>query len=318
MPNPLVPSISNNQVSWSALLNNPTRLNVFVARLAADMLIADAIFTPAGNTVQGGALLFDVMLHGSNYSVRDIAQRSPGAEYQITYSDPKRDLATPVDWGSKVQILDEERSRFDPVVLQNRIISLANTISRKIDQLALATVEAALSKYSIASVTGHNWQTLTTVGPLTAITASTARPTADIANAALLARTDDLGYKAPDTLVCHPQEQTSLRIGYGYELPQVLAAVGIENVRTSMQVTPGTAYVCPQGVAGLIGFEATPYGATNLGQPGVGIGSGGQAGLVTEILPDRETRSTWLQSYCVPAFAVVVPGAIRKITGLAG
>jgi len=318
MSNALVPTISGNQLSWSALLNNPTRLNTFVARLAADMLIADAIFTPAGNIVQGGALLYDVMLHGSNYSLRDIAQRAPGAEYQITYSDPTRDLATPVDWGSKVKILDEERSRFDPVVLVNRIIALANTIARKIDQLALATVEAALSKYSIASVSGHNWTTLTTVGPLDAITPNSQRPTADIANAALLARADDLGYKPPDTLILHPQEQSSLRIGYGYELPQVLAAVGIENVRTSMQVTPGTAYVCPSGVAGLLAFEPVPYGSTDVGVPGGGIGSGGKAGLVTEIIPDRESRSTWVQSYCVPAFAVVVPGAIRKITGLAG
>jgi hypothetical protein len=67
----------------------------------------------------------------------------------------------------------------------------------------------------------------------------------------------------------------------------VLAAVGIQNVRTSIQVTPGTAYVCPEGVAGLIGFEATPYGATTAAQPGVGITSGGQAGLVTEIIPSH-------------------------------
>jgi hypothetical protein len=209
--------------------------------------------------------------------------------------------------------LDEERTRFDQVVLVNRIMQLANTIARKIDQLAIAAVEAALSKYSIASVPGNNWGALITVGPLASITPNADRPSADIANAALLVRADDLGIKEPDTLVCHPNEQTALRIGYGSELNDVLAAVGITSVRTSMQCTPGVAYVVASGAAGVLGFEPAPYGMTNSGAV-----TGSSGGLATEIIPDREHRSTWIQSYALPAFAIPVPGAIRKMTGLAG
>lgn len=98
----------------------------------------------------------------------------------------------------------------------------------------------------------------------------------------------------------------NLRIGYGGELPDVLAGVGITDVRTSMRCTVGTAYVVAAGAAGVLGFEAAPFAPTQTG------------GLCTEIIPDRERRATWIQAYAVPAFAVTAPGAVRKITGLAG
>ena len=85
-----------------------------------------------------------------------------------------------------------------------------------------------------------------------------------------------------------------------------LAAVGINKVHTSMQVTNGTAYVVASGRAGVLGFEPSPYGVNQSG------------GLTTEIIPDREHRTTWIQSYALPCFAIPIPGAIRKITGLAG
>src|SRR5882757_5239404 len=128
MPNPLVPSISNNQLSMSALLDNPTRLNMLIAKLAADMLIVDAFFRPSTNNVTGGAMLYDVLLHGGNFSTRDVRSRTPGAEYVITTGDVTRDLAAPQDWGAKCEILDEERTRYDQVVIGNRIMQLANTI----------------------------------------------------------------------------------------------------------------------------------------------------------------------------------------------
>jgi hypothetical protein len=81
------------------------------------------------------------------------------------------------------------------------------------------------------------------------------------------------------------------------QLPDVLTALGIEQVRTSMQVTSGTAYAVETGQAGRLTFERA---------------------LTTEVIPDRETRSTWIQAYAVPAFAITKPGAVRKITGLAG
>lgn len=305
MPNPLQPTISGNQISASALLGNPTKLNAMIARLAADQLVIDAFMRPAVGNVLGGQIVYDVLLHGGNFSSRDIESRAPGAEYIVTSADVTRGQATPEDFGAKVRILDEEISRYDPSVVANRITSLANSIVAKVDALAIAAVEAALTKYSIASVPGHRWDQLVTVGNPANVTANGSRPTADLARASLLVRADDLGTSEPDVLVIHPNELASLRIGYGGELMDVLAGVGITNVRTSMRVAVGTAYVVATGKAGICGFESAPA-APN------------QAGLITEVIPDRERRATWIQSYALPCFAITTPGAIRKITGLAG
>lgn len=314
MANPLVPSISGTQISMHALLSDPRRLNGLIARLTAEQLVVDAFFRPATGAVTGGGMLYDVLLHGGNFLAagRDVQSRTPGAEYVVSTSDLVRDMAVPQDHGARIQILDEERVRYDPAVIANRLAQLANSIARRIDALAVAAVDAALAKYEIVGVPGHNWDNLVTVGPLTDITPSASRPTADLANAALLIRADDLGIKPADTLVCHPQQLAALQIGYGPELTDALAAVGITDTRTSMQVANGTAYVVASGAAGVLGFEPATVDATT----GGAASSGG--GLVTELIPDREHRATWIQSYAVPCFACPVPGAIRKITGLAG
>lgn len=62
-----------------------------------------------------------------------------------------------------------------------------------------------------------------------------------------------------------------------------------------MQITQGVAYVCASSVPGVVGFEVP---------------------LHTEVIFERERRTTRVQSYAVPAFAVVTPGAVRKITGI--
>lgn len=297
MPNPLIPSISSNQVSASAMLANPARLNGAIARLAADRLVLDAFFSPIPGNLTGGGLLYSVLKAGSNYSVRDVEQRTPGAEYGITYSSPDFDLANPQDWGAKVRVLDEERDRNDLISLGNKLTTLANTLVRKIDSIAVAAIEAALTKWSIASVPGTNWGTLITVGDPTTLTSSANRPTAQFANANLLAAVDDIGVGVLNTLVVHPQQRAALQIAYGTDLNDVLASAGITAMRASLSVTNGTAYLVESGKPGRVAFERP---------------------LTTELIPDRHTRSQWVQTYAVPAFAVSTPGAVRKITGLAG
>ncbi len=296
MPNPLVPSLSNGQYTLAALLADPTRLNRLVARLAADQLVVEAFFRSAASVVQGGGMLYEVLLAGGNFSARDVQVRAPGAEYPLTYSEHVHDLATPQDWGAKVEVRDEDLDRYDPTVVANKVTQLANSITRKVDQLAIAAIDAAHERHGIPAVAGHDWGAVQTVGPLDSITPNAERPMADIATAALRIREDDLGIPAPDTLVCHPQELTAARIAYGAETSAVMESVGITSVRTSMQVPAGTAYVVSSGQAGVLGFERP---------------------LTTELIPERTRRATYIQSFVVPVFAVPTPGAVRKITGLA-
>ena len=89
MPNPLVPTISGNQLSASALLANPTRLNNLVARLAAEQLVFDAFMRPAGGTVTGGGLVYDVLLTGGNFTSTSTSSRvsSPAATFSRISSE---------------------------------------------------------------------------------------------------------------------------------------------------------------------------------------------------------------------------------------
>ncbi len=297
MPNPLVPSLSNGQYTMAALLADPSRLNRLVARLAADQLVVEAFFRPAASVVQGGGMLYETLLATGNFAARDVQLRAPGAEYPLTYSEHVHDLATPQDWGAKVEVRDEDLDRYDPTVVANKVTQLANSITRKVDQLAIAAIDAAHERHGIPAVAGHDWGAVQTVGPLDSITPNGERPMADIATAALRIREDDLGIPAPDTLVCHPAQLTAARIAYGAETTDVMASVGITSVRTSMQVPAGTAYVVSSGQAGVLGFERP---------------------LTTELIPERTRRATYIQSFVVPVFAVPTPGAVRKITGLAG
>ncbi|MGV9586373.1 major capsid protein [Nocardia farcinica] len=297
MPNPLVPSHSGGTLNIPALLAAPSRLNDVIARLTADQLVMDAFFTSSPVKVEGGGLVYSVLKHGSNRLTRDAKQRTPGAEYEMSGSELPMDLATPQDWGSKIEILDEHRDRQDAITLANKLVQLSNTIAAKLDAVALAAIDAALTQHSIQPIPGHNWSTLVTVGPEDQLTPNSDRPHADFATAGLAARMDDIGIGTLDTLVCHPQEEARLKIGYGVDLPGVLAAAGIKTIRTTVQATPGTAYLVETGRAGHVQFERP---------------------MTTDVIDSRHTRSQFVQTYAVPAFAVSRPGAVRKITGLAG
>lgn len=288
---------ASGSINIPALLSSPTRLTGLIGRLTEEQLVCGEFFDKSPDPVAGGGVRYDVLKNSAKYLERDAELRGPGAEYVLSGSDLPTDLAEVVDWGSKIQILDEHHDRYDVTTITNRLTQLSNTIARKLDQVALAAVDAALVRHNVGSLVGHDWSTLVTVGPETSLTPNAERPTADFANAGLMAEAADIGIGTLNVLVCHPQEHAMLKIGYGTELAAVLASADIEKVRTSMQVTPGTAYLVQRGHAGRIVYERP---------------------LTVETFDDRNTRSQFVQSYVVPAFAVSNPHAVVKITGLAG
>ncbi|MDF3305604.1 hypothetical protein P3H15_11290 [Rhodococcus sp. T2V] len=294
MANPLIPTQTGDVINVPALLNSPARLTDLIAKLTAERLLLDKFFT-TGGVVAGGGVLHTVLTSANQYLAGNPEERSPGAEYVILRGDELRELATVQDWGAKVELLDEEELRNDSVSLANKLIQLANSIARKLDQAALAAIEASLTRNSVASVSGHSWSSLVTVGDPATLTASALLPTADFANTQLAADLEDVGVTF-DTLVLHPNQHAALKIAYADKLAAVLASAGL-TVFSSNLVTAGTAYAVQKGQAGKVAFE-TP--------------------LKVETIDKRENRLKWLQSYVTPAFAVSRPGAVRKITGLAG
>lgn len=296
MPSPLVPSLSSGGITVKQTMNYPTQLNSALAKLTADQLILDMFFTTVGGKVAGGGVNYSVLLSGSNFTTGEVERRSPGAEYPVVSGYATMDLAVVEDYGHKYQLLDEEADRNDTISLANKLTQAANALARKVDGRAIAAIEAALTKDSIASVPASTpWADVVVVGPEANLTPNQQRPHADFASANLLIQVEDLGLPGINSLLVHPHQQFELAAAYGADLDSVLQAAGIETVRASTLVPRGTAYVMAKGQAGKVAFERP---------------------LTTEKYDERATRSTWFQSYCLPAFAVHQPGAVRKITGI--
>ncbi|GAA1681704.1 hypothetical protein MMUR_05460 [Mycolicibacterium murale] len=288
----LLPELSGRNLTVDTALKQPSILRARIAELADSQLLAPQFYHPLGGPVQGGAILYNI-LKASDLYTTDVEKRAPGAEYKVVEGvDPETQMATVNDWGGKFQVTAEQIKRNVVSYLDQQTTQLANTLTAKLDAAAMAAVEAAID--SANSLTGHSWEALTFVGPLTDITPSDERPTADFSAAQLKSDLQELGVKH-DLLVVHPNQAHRLRTAYGDQLQAMLTSAGL-SMFSNPRVTTGAAYVLEKGGVGTIGFE----------EP-----------LTVQSWEDKATRSWWVQAYAVPAFAVERPYAIKKITGLA-
>ncbi|RDB46818.1 major capsid protein [Tsukamurella tyrosinosolvens] len=292
----LLPVLDGRTLSLDAALKSPVAIRDRIAKIADRQLVAPAFFHSLGQKIEGGGLLYSVVKAADQYTAGDVEQRAPGQEYKVVEGvDPEQKLARVEDWGGKFQITDEQRDRNDVSYLDQQTTQLANTIARKVDVRAMATVVKAITDLAGAgTVPGHDWGNLVLDGPLDQITPSGARPTADFAAAQLAADLEDLGV-VHNTLVVHPEQAADLRTAYGADLKAMLDAAGLTLVVNS-RVAAGTAYVAEKGEAGVVGFERP---------------------LTITTWRDEATRSTWVQAYVVPAFAINRPGAVKQLTELA-
>lgn len=291
----LLPELNGRQLTVDVALNSPTILRNRIAQLTDEQIILDKLFHGYGAQLEGGGLIYSVVQASDFYLANDVEKRSPGAEYRVVEGvDPDPKLALVSDWGGKFQVFDEQRTRNNVSYLDQQTTQLANTISRKLDVAAIAAVEDALGDDEDNVVAGHSWDGLVFVGPLDAITASAARPTADLSAAQLASDLQELGVKH-DLLIVHPNQAHALRVAYGDHLDDMLKSAGV-GLFSNPRMAAGNAYVCEKGQVGTIGFEHA---------------------LTITTWPEPSTRSTWVQGFVVPAFAVDRPFALKKITGLA-
>lgn len=289
----LLPTLTGRTLSVDAALKHPTAIRDQIAKIADAQLVAGNFFHSVGTPIEGGGLLYNVIKASDQYS-SDVEQRAPGQEYKVVEGvDPEQRLARVEDWGGKFKISDEQRDRNDVSYLDMQTTQLANTIARKLDTRALAVLLDALDDPG-STVAGHSWGTLVLDGPLDTITASGSRPTADFAAAQLAADLEELGV-VHDVLVVHPTQAAALRTAYAENLSKMLEAASLKLV-TNVLVPIGSAFVAQTGEAGVIAFEKP---------------------VTVTTWRDEATRSTWVQSYAVPAFAVNKPSAVKLINGLA-
>ena len=227
-------------------------------------------------------------MQASDFFTTDVEKRTPGAEYKVVEGvEPEPRLALVEDWGGKFQVTDEQRTRNDVSYLDQQITQLANTITRKLDVAAMGAIAAAGVGTIIPAT---NWEDLVFVGPLDQITPSADRPTAHLAEAQEAADLEELGI-THNMLVLHPTQARQLRSAYAENLGAMLESAGLE-LFANPRIPEGEAYVVEKSMVGTVGFEQ---------------------GLTVEVYDDRSTRSTWVQAYAVPAFAVDRPYAAKRI-----
>ena len=288
----LIPELTGRTLTVDVALRQPTVIRNRIAKLADDQILIDKLFSTLGQQVLGGGMLYSVVKASDFYST-DVEKRSPLNEYKVVEGvEPESKLAVVEDWGGKFQVSDEQRTRNESSYLDLQVTQLANTIAKKLDTRAIAEVEAAIGGEN--TVAGHDWETVVVFGPDATLTASTDVPTADFSAAQLASDLQELGVKH-NLLIVHPNEAHSLRVAYGSKLDEMLKSAGLE-LFANPRMAAGAAYVCERGNVGVVGFEKP---------------------LTVDTWDDRSTRSTWVQAYAVPAFAVERPYALKKLTGLA-
>ena len=288
--NVLMPRLDGQRVSVAAIMSQPTWLRAKIAELTEGNELVSAFFVAQGEPVQGGGILHPRLKSADRYTADDVVERAPGDEYQMVRAiDPEYRLAAVRDYGAKTTITDEEIARGDMAALNNKVLQLTNTLTRKLNTSALAAIDDATPQAVLAFAA---WDTLVTEGPESSLTPSTHRPLADMVRARQASEEDRLGIKL-DTLLVSTTDAASLRVGYGRQLADVLAAAEVTMI-TNPYIETGRAYLVEKGKAGVVGYEAP---------------------LTVDVIDRRETRDKVLQVYAVPSYAVDKPQAVKVITG---
>src|SRR5881392_1965989 len=135
------PTISGTTITVDTMLNQPTRITRMIMDLSLQRFIADRIFTSGGG-VTGGAVIYDRVTANQLYATRDVERVAPGNEVpEITGDRLVPSVAEVEKWGGKVYITDEARQRNNSANFTNLVRQLTNTIVRKINARAIATLE---------------------------------------------------------------------------------------------------------------------------------------------------------------------------------
>ncbi|GAA2516707.1 major capsid protein [Winogradskya humida] len=288
------PTVSGNSLTVDMALEQPKRVTRRIMDITLRRFIIDRIFATGGSAT--GSVIYDQATTNELYTDRDVERVAPGSEFPIVGSQttvPKIALAE--KWGGKFPITREARRRNNVVRFNNQVTQLANTIVRKVNTNAVATLEAAISGLGGAGTfVGHNWGAVVTSG--SGQTNNSGWPAADFAMAQLLAEQDELGVNY-NLWIVNPVQKFQLITAYGNALPDMLEAAGIEELYPSPQVANGTAYAVARGEVGALDVEQ---------------------GLETETWEDKSIQSDWVQSSVVPIMYVTNPYSIKKVTGLNG
>lgn len=300
LPNPLAgPVVTNTSISLDVALQQPTVITRTIANLAAQNFFADRIFSVGGD-VSGGAVLFErpPTVATDLYAERDVQEVAPGEEFPVlTFLRGQPVIATPRKIGGKWFITREAVKRNDTRLLTRYMSATANTIARKVDQMAIAVLEAAATAFTRTYAAGSTWSAAAAVTFNTKTAAN--QPLSDLigANAAILL--EERGHSL-NAAVFHPTDWANLVRIYGPDgVRPALESVGITDVFISQRLTAGTAYLYERGMVGFWRNEFPLAEETEV----EGVAAGGR-------------QRTWYQWSLSPTLGVDDQYVFLKLTGI--
>lgn len=266
------PMVSGTTITVDTMLQQPTRVTRMIMDLTSERFVADRLFASGGG-VTGGAVVYDEAQLNEMYTNRDVEQVSPAAEFPLVTSEHLAPKVAEVEkWGGKTFVTDEARDRNDTAGFTKLMRQLANTITRKLNQRAIAEVNAALADGS-RDVVGNDWSSY---NPETDPPQSS--PAYDFARAQMQAETEEMGIEY-NLWIVNPQEALALTAIYG----PALAGAGVPSIYSTPRQPAGEALACAERQVGQMRIEK-PLG--------------------TETWREQKTERTWVQSSVRPLWFV--------------
>lgn len=293
-PFPPVPAaISGQNLTLSLFLNNPARVQRTLEELSSQRFIADRIFA-GGPAASGGAVIYDQVTAENLYTLRDIQEITPGSEFPIVNgAEPNPLVALVKKWGGSAIFTYEQVRRNQLDVLRRELIRLRNTIVKKVDTVAIATLDASPKQTQSAS---GDW---TTAATDIISDVETAKNKIDLI---------DMGYEASWVLI-NPAQALDIR-----KDADIRTAYPRENLGANL-LNKGAA-----DLAGILGLDWYVSNRVTAGEVWVGAGT---VGFISDEIPgpysrvlDEMDKERWrVMAARVPTMGVTDPKAVVKITG---
>lgn len=295
---PAPPTVTGNNITMDAFLNNPARVQRAITDLTLNRFLADRIFAE-GPRAAGGAVLYDQLTATDFFTARDVQGIEPATEFPILNSGEVMPLVAAVTkWGGSAVFSYEAVRRDRRDLLARELLRLRNTIIRKIDTVGMAALNAAPVHTQAAAAV---WTTVTN------------NPIVDLFTAVSTIDEQDMGYVATAAII-HPSDALSVRLSTALAArlpretprnasgsPDLLSSADLDGLAgigrwyVSNRQTAGTVHVLAERQIGGISDELPLYSRT----------------------VDEETKERYrVMSARIAVPYITDPKAVVKITGV--
>lgn len=285
-------SISGTRITVDAYLRNSPVIQRDLENLTYQRFISDYIFRP-GQRTESGSVLYQQLLENELFTARDVKEIEELAAFPIVNTPDVTQLtATVQKWGAAALFSYEKIRRDQRDLLQRDLIRISNTMVRKANRVAMATLNADANVQTFTTLTGA-WST------------TGSEKIKDLAIARSMIDNADLGYVA-DTVLVNPTNALELliddkvtnRLSREVNNPllsgQLSGVLNLDYIESN-DVAEGTMYVLSRQMVGSVHDELPLY---------------------SRVLDQPENESRLLQVARVMIPVITDPRACVKITGI--